>query len=556
MADARSRDLGPSSFASQCSRASASSPSPSTWIAVLAAVACVGSDCSPRSPSSPRCMLPADVAPGRAPRRVCTVVLHQRLDLSSSSSQASSSATGGPIRPRLQLHRASNVSTASTGASPLTSYDRQVALTPLRVLPRRCAARGSDGRRAALAAGVTFAILVALTTLASTRRAALRLPWPVTEHASLSVSYLLANPLVVRAAWFGKADALTLLLVVLAFGLAARKRPGWSGATLGAAILTKQFALVAVPFLAATLLVQSRDVLRRAAFVTGRVVPPASSVPHRRPRGRLARHRHLRSGHLPHRRLRPLVTASQSRHHRRPQRRLPLLRARRPRLATGDGDPRASTAARKGAMAWRSGLHRLVLPDSCSSAVLFHISYLVYPLTGILLAALLAFADGCARRATADGDIERVRARLVGRAEHEHLARPIPRRPAKSHLYESASVRTRTENRFPATTSIRSRESSTKRTRTGTARVRTERFPARSTARSRISYIPGGTTRPLMRPNQTSLPSSARNLLCTRCRPSTSMTARARSSMRYVAVTRSRLPSESGENTAGGRGRG
>ena len=88
---------------------------------------------------------------------------------------------------------------------------------------------------------------------------------------------------------------------------------------------------------------------------------------------------------------------------------------------------------------------------------------------------------------TVDGDVEGVRAGLVGRAKDEDLRVPAPRRPANSQRYESASVRTRTENRFPATASIRSRESSTKRTRTGAARVLTERFPARSTARNRIS---------------------------------------------------------------------
>ena len=40
-----------------------------------------------------------------------------------------------------------------------------------------------------------------------------------------------------------------------------------------------------------------------------------------------------------------------------------------------------------------------------------------------------------------------------------------------------------------------------------------ERLPARSTARSRISYVPGRTVLPLTRPNQTSLPSSCWNLL-------------------------------------------
>ena len=38
---------------------------------------------------------------------------------------------------------------------------------------------------------------------------------------------------------------------------------------------------------------------------------------------------------------------------------------------------------------------------------------------------------------------------------------PTPRCPANSHRYERASVRTRTEKRFPAPTSIRSRDSST-----------------------------------------------------------------------------------------------
>src|SRR5918995_272753 len=63
--------------------------------------------------------------------------------------------------------------------------------------------------------------------------------------------------------------------------------------------------------------------------------------------------------------------------------------------------------------------------------------------------------------------------------------------------------------------------------------------------------MPGRTSRPLTRPNQTSRPSSRRNLLWTRCRPSTSITARARSLIRYEAVMRSRRPSESGENTRG-----
>ncbi len=61
---------------------------------------------------------------------------------------------------------------------------------------------------------------------------------------------LAANPLTIRAAWFGTADALSLAPLVLAFGLVARRRLGWAAVALGSAILLKQFAIVAVPFLA------------------------------------------------------------------------------------------------------------------------------------------------------------------------------------------------------------------------------------------------------------------------------------------------------------------
>ena len=60
---------------------------------------------------------------------------------------------------------------------------------------------------------------------------------------------LAVNPLTLRAAWFGTADALSLAPLVVAFGLVARRRLGWAAAALGTAILIKQFAVVAVPFL-------------------------------------------------------------------------------------------------------------------------------------------------------------------------------------------------------------------------------------------------------------------------------------------------------------------
>ena len=72
---------------------------------------------------------------------------------------------------------------------------------------------------------------------------------------------LAANPLAVRGAWFGTADAPALLALVLAFALLARGRLFWAAASLGAALLLKQFALVAVP------------VLRRDAAHDGRPAP-------------------------------------------------------------------------------------------------------------------------------------------------------------------------------------------------------------------------------------------------------------------------------------------
>lgn len=72
------------------------------------------------------------------------------------------------------------------------------------------------------------------------------LPWRLAAGAMLA-----ANPLAARAAWFGVADAPSILLVVLAFALCARSRFAAAAACLAAAVLLKQFALVAVPFIAA-----------------------------------------------------------------------------------------------------------------------------------------------------------------------------------------------------------------------------------------------------------------------------------------------------------------
>jgi hypothetical protein len=93
------------------------------------------------------------------------------------------------------------------------------------------------------------------------------LPWRLALGAVLA-----ANPLAVRAAWFGTADAPSLLFTVLAFALAGRGRPVASAASLGVAVVLKQFALVAAPFLLVLLLVRPeprRELLRAGAALVG-----------------------------------------------------------------------------------------------------------------------------------------------------------------------------------------------------------------------------------------------------------------------------------------------
>ena len=77
-----------------------------------------------------------------------------------------------------------------------------------------------------------------------------------------------ANPLAVRAVWFGTADAPSLLCLVLAFALLTRQRLVWASLLLGVAVLLKQFALVAVPFFALMLLAHkpTRRRLREAGL--------------------------------------------------------------------------------------------------------------------------------------------------------------------------------------------------------------------------------------------------------------------------------------------------
>ena len=83
-----------------------------------------------------------------------------------------------------------------------------------------------------------------------------------------------ANPLMARGAWFGTADATALLALLLAFALLTRSRYVWAGVALAAAILLKQFALLAVPFFVVMLLARGlpRAVLTRTAAAFGGVL--------------------------------------------------------------------------------------------------------------------------------------------------------------------------------------------------------------------------------------------------------------------------------------------
>jgi hypothetical protein len=110
-----------------------------------------------------------------------------------------------------------------------------------------------------------YRIFVLLATLALLPAALL---FPGALHVRLAVgAALAANPLTVHGAWFGTADAPALLALVLAFALLTRRRLAWAAASLGAALALKQFALVAVPFFAVMLL--TMGVPRRAFYRAG-----------------------------------------------------------------------------------------------------------------------------------------------------------------------------------------------------------------------------------------------------------------------------------------------
>jgi hypothetical protein len=101
--------------------------------------------------------------------------------------------------------------------------------------------------------------------------AALLFPAPLLWKLPIG-ALLAANPLAVRASWFGTADAPGLLALVLAFALLVRGRLFWAAASLGAAVAYKQLAFLAVPFFAVmlfTMAVPRRTILRAGAVFAG-----------------------------------------------------------------------------------------------------------------------------------------------------------------------------------------------------------------------------------------------------------------------------------------------
>jgi hypothetical protein len=129
-----------------------------------------------------------------------------------------------------------------------------------------------------------YRLLVLLTTLGALAAVLLiRAPFAWKLAAGAVVA---ANPLAVRAAWFGTADMPSILLLVLAFAFVTRSRYVVAAACLAGAVLLKQFALVALPFLALMLVLRGahRSTLQRAggafaALVLAGVLPFAVADP-------------------------------------------------------------------------------------------------------------------------------------------------------------------------------------------------------------------------------------------------------------------------------------
>lgn len=116
-----------------------------------------------------------------------------------------------------------------------------------------------------------YRFFVLLATLAALPAALLlpgRFGWRVAAGAALA-----GNPLAVHAAWFGTADAACLVSTLVGFALLARRRVVLGAVALALAVLLKQFALVALPFAVLILVARSsRRELQLAGATFGGLV--------------------------------------------------------------------------------------------------------------------------------------------------------------------------------------------------------------------------------------------------------------------------------------------
>ena len=144
------------------------------------------------------------------------------------------------------------------GTVPPPDSRRQVALSHFAYFPG--AALTAAAWSAVPAPLDDYRVLVLLTTI-GLLFAALAFRGPLAWRLGIGAA-LAASPPLVRGAWFGTADAPSLLCLTLAFGLLTRRRPALASGLLAAAVLQKQFALVAVPFFVLMLL--SRELERPA----------------------------------------------------------------------------------------------------------------------------------------------------------------------------------------------------------------------------------------------------------------------------------------------------
>lgn len=110
-------------------------------------------------------------------------------------------------------------------------------------------------------------VLIGLFTLAGLA-AAMAFRAPLAWRLILG-AVVVANPIAVRSSWFGQNDAPSLTLMLLAFALVTRERYRWAATSLAAAVLFKQFAVVAIPFIALMMVARGvpRSELKRAAAV-------------------------------------------------------------------------------------------------------------------------------------------------------------------------------------------------------------------------------------------------------------------------------------------------